>query len=410
MKIAFVTPRMIVGGAETYVLRKSKWLIEHGHEVVVISEGGCFVESLPNGARHIQIKNIDTPSYALTRKESYEVKQSLVNALLNEKVEIIEAHNPFPIVYVFMTYAIHKIPFLLNVLSELSYNRNIELIIITRILNSIGKYYTLTSRMNAYIEKKCKQKLHPTIIPIPLEEYIHTSKSLKKPNPEYILTVARLAPDKMYIKYLVKDFAYLHEKNLIKKDISLFIIGDGPLKQEVFELANSINISLQKDVIKLLGTVTGNELDEIYSKCSLYIGVGTTMLIAASHHRPTIMASGLYQKYAFGFWGSEPEKDKNAIGGDDTMFYKRQSFKQIIQDFFSYPINKRQEFGDQAYQLFKQHFDLNVIMPKWEYVYSETSKIKRMPLYIKIKMLLLFNLFIKPFYSLYRFFKLKFAQ
>lgn len=105
------------------------------------------------------------------------------------------------------------------------------------------------------------------------------------------------------------------------------------MKQEVFELANSINISLQKDVIKLLGTVTGNELEEIYSKCSLYIGVGTTMLIAASHRKPTIMASGLYPKYAFDFWGSEPEKNKNAIGGDDTMFYKRQSFKQIIQDF-----------------------------------------------------------------------------
>ncbi len=32
MKIAFVTPQFVVGGAEIYILRKSKWLIEHGHK------------------------------------------------------------------------------------------------------------------------------------------------------------------------------------------------------------------------------------------------------------------------------------------------------------------------------------------------------------------------------------------
>ena len=58
MKIAFITPRMIVGGAETYIIRKAKWLTENGNEIVVISEGGCLVESLPKGVKHIQIKNI----------------------------------------------------------------------------------------------------------------------------------------------------------------------------------------------------------------------------------------------------------------------------------------------------------------------------------------------------------------
>ena len=37
MHIAIVTPQMIVGGAETYIIIKSRWLIAHGHQVTVVS-------------------------------------------------------------------------------------------------------------------------------------------------------------------------------------------------------------------------------------------------------------------------------------------------------------------------------------------------------------------------------------
>lgn len=39
MHIAFVTPQMIIGGAETYIITKSRWLISHGHTVTVVSGG-----------------------------------------------------------------------------------------------------------------------------------------------------------------------------------------------------------------------------------------------------------------------------------------------------------------------------------------------------------------------------------
>lgn len=69
--------------------------------------------------------------------------------------------------------------------------------------------------MNAYIEKNADKNYIRLLCRYFLKNtYIKITKKL---NPEYILTVARLAPDKMYIKYLVKDFAYLHEKNLIKR-------------------------------------------------------------------------------------------------------------------------------------------------------------------------------------------------
>ena len=58
MKIAFVTPMMVIGGAETYVINKCDWLIDRGFEVIVISEGGENVKNLPDGAEHIILKGI----------------------------------------------------------------------------------------------------------------------------------------------------------------------------------------------------------------------------------------------------------------------------------------------------------------------------------------------------------------
>ena len=63
MKIAIVTERMIVGGTETYIIRKSRWLLNHGHQVVVISEGGELAGALPDGVKHVTVDFTGRPPY-----------------------------------------------------------------------------------------------------------------------------------------------------------------------------------------------------------------------------------------------------------------------------------------------------------------------------------------------------------
>jgi hypothetical protein len=50
--IAFFTPRMVVGGAEMYVINKSNWLINRGYNVLVLSEEGQWVDKLPSTVVH----------------------------------------------------------------------------------------------------------------------------------------------------------------------------------------------------------------------------------------------------------------------------------------------------------------------------------------------------------------------
>lgn len=370
MKIAFITPRMIVGGAETYIIRKAKWLMENGNDIVVISEGGCLVESLPKGVKHIQIKNISDPPFSISYKEYQRVITTLAKVLTTEKINIIEAHNTYAIIYTFLTYKWHHIPFLLNILAEGAYDKCFELRAITRILDKHHLYFTLTDKMNVYIEKKCHCDLHPTIIPIPydnIQDYHSTTEPVTE---EYILSVARLSSEKMYIKHLIKDFGELLNENLIPQNVILKIVGDGLLADDIRKHAQYVNNLVGKESVKLLGTVTGDKLESLFLRCSLYIGVGTTILISAAYSKPTIIGSGIMQEYAFGFWGEKPDEDRNVIGGDESMIARKISFKQIIQQFYSMPVEKRRLYGIHAHNLLIKHFSINQVMTEWERCYA----------------------------------------
>lgn len=401
MKIAFVTPKLIVGGAETYIARKSKWLIGRGHEVLVISEGGCFVDLLPEKVKHIKIDNIGHAPFSISDREYRRLESNLVSILKNERVDVIEAHNTYPIVYVFMSYDKHRVPFFLNVLAEDSYNKDREIRIVTSVLDKYGLYYTLTKRMNFYIEQKCGQIFHPTIIPIPYED-LYNPGSIVKESQDYILTVGRLSPEKMYVRYLMRDVGELLKNNLIPQNVTLKIVGDGVLMNEIKDRAEKINKMLKREAIVILGTVIGEELDRLYENCKLYVGVGTTILISAAHAKPTIIGSGLYQQYAFGFWGENPIEDKDAIGGDDSLVQRQTSYNEIIYKFFSMTKAQQQKLGQCAYSTFKEYIDLDRIMLVWENAYltiinkrynTEITNVSK-----KLKAL---NIIMRPLYKLY---------
>ena len=403
MNIAFVTPQFIVGGAETYIIRKSQWLIEHGHNVLVISTGGCFVEMLPNRVRHICLEDLSVAPYTLSPSRLKYLLGTLSSILLDEKIDVIEAHNTYPVFYVFMSYRKHKIPFILNVLNELSYDSNWELQRITRILDKLKCYYTLTGKMNDYIEMKCGCSLHPNIFPIPLND--PSSKDyIKSDFQNYILTVGRLASDKMYLKYLIKDFGAFLDENKLYSNKTLLVVGDGPLKNDIEQMIHAINSRHHRKAIILLGSVVGEELERLYAGCELYIGVGTTLLIAASYAKPSIIGAAYtqLQPHAFGFWGTHPE-DKDVIAGSFDIVDRKITYKEILMGFFSSTESQRKQLGYQAYSLFKNNYELNVIMEKWDTVYfNHVRNVSMNSIKKSAYFLYLFNMMLYPVYFLYK--------
>lgn len=370
MKIAFVIPYFMVSGGVTYVIRKSKWLANHGHKVLLISSGEAPREALHDNVSHVSIDNLFMSPLYLSFKSVEKILNALSELLVKENIDVVEVHESAALIYVFMSYSKHKVPFLENVLLETPFDNNINLRIVTRIMSKNGLYFTLTTQMNEYISLKCRKKLTPHILPIPVACQFNNTNNTDN---GFILTICRLVQEKMYLKYLIRDFVCLHKENRIPKNIVLKIVGDGPMMSEIRTLVQTENEKLKHDAIVLMGTIVGKELDNLYASCSLYVGVGTTLILAGAHSKPALIASGLCQQYTYGFWGEHFEEDKNILGGDESLAYRKTSFRDSIEHFFLTRVSERNKYGEKGYQLFNSYFEAGQVMPCWVEEYAKIN-------------------------------------
>lgn len=360
--IAFVTPLMVIGGAETYIINKCEWLITKGINVIVISEGGENVVNLPKGTLHINFKGISLPPLVFKNKEYHIFKQNLKEILISHNVDIIEAHNSYPIVHVASIYKETKIPFYLNVLSELSYRRNPLLKIITNKLNKFNLFYLLTPEMQIYIEGVTYLKFNPIIIPIPVKAIPVNEANYGE---KYILSVSRLSIDKDYVRHLIKDFYELYKINDKFKDSKLIIVGDGNLFEELNEIACNINKEVCKEIIQFKGIVLGKDLEILYQNCTMFVGMGTTLLLAASCAKPSVIAGFTSEtnKYAWGFWG-ENDSDASIIAIGTLKDRNPISFHNAIESIIESDIRGR-DAGNAAFKMFNENYDYNYTMTLW---------------------------------------------
>ncbi|MBF0619801.1 MAG: glycosyltransferase [Candidatus Omnitrophica bacterium] len=92
MKVLQVLPEMNVGGVERGTLDLARYLVEHGHESVVVSQGGTLVPQLEaEGTKHIQLpvhqKNIFTAWHCV---------KELERIIRAEKADIVHARSRVP--------------------------------------------------------------------------------------------------------------------------------------------------------------------------------------------------------------------------------------------------------------------------------------------------------------------------
>jgi glycosyltransferase involved in cell wall biosynthesis len=373
LSIAFVTPKMIVGGAEQYIIAKSDWLIKQGHSVIVLSEGGGYVVNLPVGVRHYVIRNISSPPYAVSSKEMNRIVDQISEIILTESITVVEAHNTWPIYYTTLSSARTGVPYLYNLLNELSHRRNILTANLVKQFSRMGMYYTLTDKMNRYVERHIHSKLNPRIIPIPVVPLPEFPDEIA----DYILSVCRFSSDKMYVVHLMEGFAKAYTEKTIPTGMKLKIVGDGELNDEVRRVADACNRMIGKEVIELPGQVTGEALFRLYHNCYAYAGMGTTMLQAAQYAKPIIKVGfePSTQPWAWGFWGETPEKDKNELVADDPDLSERVPFHEIL----SWLTDKKRvvHWGRKAFETYHNYYDYEAIMKKWEAEYQNTARIDR---------------------------------
>lgn len=399
MKIAFVTPLFIVGGAESYIVRKAEWLINHGYEVIVISQGGDYISHLPLEVRHFIVDGISLMPYVHSPIKLHKLIRQLVSILKENNVDVIEAHNTAPILYVTMSYYTHHLPYFLNVLLETAYDRNVELRILTKLLSHKGLFYTLTADMRTYIEKKCNSTLVCNILPIPVINNLKIPTSVSKP---YLLSVARFSEDKMFLKYVIEDFYYYIVKSKHAVIRYLYIVGDGSFREIIQNLAAKVNEEVGYEAIVLKGTVIGAELDTLYQECMAFVGVGTSLLIAASYQKACILASIFMdlQDSSYGYWGMHPLWDSESLTGDYKYYKSKKPFWEAIE-MIALDDGFRNTVGQKAFNLFAQKYDSEKVMNDWNAEYKFISS-KSFDNFLAIYGfgLLLLNILSHPLYRL----------
>ncbi len=406
MNIAFVTQRLLIGGVETYIINRAQAHIDRGHKVIVLSQGGCNVKNLPEGVKHFLVRNIMIPPYMLTNNERKQLYYEITEILKKENIEIIETNSVWPFIHISNSFSLHKIPFYYNVLSELDFRHNRILQQLTKRLSKHGLYFTLTSKMNEYIEDKCNAVLSANIINIPIKKM-----ELSEAFGDYILSVCRMSPEKMYVRYLIEGYDKYLQKHP-NSDYRLIIVGDGPLFSDIQKLANEVNEKYNKNKVILKGYLSGKELFSLYANCLMYIGMGTTLLIAAAYGKASVIPGFEMpvMKYSWGFWGDNPEKDINQIVHSISDTGNPVKYDELLEKTLD-DVSVVKEKGKKAKSLFNSELAEDIIYEKWEKAIIQTysnfdfKKVGRICAYSKF-----YQMIFSVFYFLYSIIKYRFLK
>lgn len=370
MNIAFFTPKMIIGGAETYIYTKARWLVDRGHNVFIFSEGGIGLASLPANVIHITITNFGMSPLIFSEGGYLEFIREVTYHAVKNKIDVIEAHNNYPAIHASFVFCHTQIPFIINILHECGIDRNPLLLKLLNNIRTNKLLYTLTATMRDYMLTKRGANFDFDLIPIPIEGYEISKYDNNNP---YILSVCRLSDDKMYVKYLIQAFGELADTDSRLKNFSLKIVGEGKNFDLISQMALEINNKLGAQKVKILGTVVGEKLDNLLKDCYSYVGMGTTLLLAVSAGKSSLIAgiTPEAQPYSWGIWGQDPS-DKEIIGITETSRV-HVSYKDALLSLLD--PEKNEENGIIARKLFLQNYDINTIMEKWEIIYSNTPTI-----------------------------------
>lgn len=370
--ILFLTPQMLVGGAERYILQKSEWLINNNYNVVIGSIGGQWENEIELlGGKHYIIDFINTDPNLFNKSTFIKNLTKLKEIIDKENITIIEANQFSPAVWGYYVSKMYNIPYLLNVLSSnIFYQGRKYYLDFIQHANSLNIYYN-SECSNEIIEERRKISLENCIqIPIPVNRV--EKKYNIKDDAEYILTVCRMAPDKMYIKYLLKDFYELIMDNKYE-NLKLVVVGDGPLFEKVNSLAVQYNKSLKRfsSEIEMKGTVVGEKLDSLFSGCLYYIGMGTTVIQAAQFGKVSILATP-EKKYIKSSIGYFSEDKYNSIGFLFGLM-SCESFKNRMKLLIDNP-SKLKALEQNSLDIYNSHFETNRVMEKWINEYDKVIK------------------------------------
>lgn len=152
--------------------------------------------------------------------------------------------------------------------------------------------------------------------------------------PLRIVAIGRLVEFKTYNFYMLEVVDSLKKIGI---SVRFDVYGYGPLKQEILERINKLELT---DSVKLKGMLDYSKFDETVSKYDLFIGSGTAVIQAASLGVPSIVGvENVVQPKTYGFFSDVHQYEYNLKGIGLPMI----SVQKLIEDYLSMSIEERAE-------------------------------------------------------------------
>ena len=311
MKVAIFTDTYLpyINGVVTHINTLQKQLVKNGHEVLIVTAS-------PKYSKHT-IKNnvLYCPSVTVKKLYGYGAANPInlkrLKILKDFNPDVLHIHTEFTIGY-FAMFVARKLKKPIVYTLHTMYDDYLFYVAPKRMVK------TVKPAAHFYLKKvanKATEIIGPSLKVVEFLKSIKVNKpinlinntgdfsnffpqnqdfdkisSLKKelgitPNDTTLCFVGRLGKEKS-IDVLINYFTEQFKEN---KNVKLFIIGDGPERENLILLINSLKM---KDQIKLLGKIPHDTIPTYFNSFNLY----TSASLSEIHSISTLeaMASGLY--------------------------------------------------------------------------------------------------------------------
>ena len=371
MKILMATMGLDIGGAETHIVELSKHLKKLGHDLLIVSNGGVYVEEISRaGIRHYQAP-LNQRSIGAMRTS----RAVLRDIIKKEKPDIVHAHARIPgflcgtlqkeLGFSFVTtcHGVYQVNGVLKLLSDWG-----------------DRTLAVSEDVRDYLEQEYnipREHIALTINGIDTDKFSPDTPS-ERIREEFGLGgemvighVSRLdQASSLAARQLIEIAPRLNE---VVPGVRVLIVGGGDVYEELYARAEQINRELGRECLILTGPRT--DVNELVAACHIFVGVSRAALEAMSTEKPVILSGAQGHTGLF-----IPDLLNKAM---DTNFCCRtddQATEEVLlQDLITVAHlseNEKKELGAYGRQVIFDHYSVHRMAQDCLDMYAQVGKYK----------------------------------
>lgn len=363
MKVLLVITGLGMGGAEHVVANLADELVNRDHEVKVAYMTGPKLV-LPK-SKKIEVVSLEMNSYTDTLS-SYLQLRKLINSF---NPDVVHSHMFHANIFTRLLRISVNIPKLISTAHNTNEGGKTRMLAY-RITDKLTDISTNVSSeaVSEFIRKgavKTGRMVNVTNgIDIRKFSFDRNARGniraeLSVNNEKVLLAVGRLDTQKDYPNLI--NAVHFLSKN--RKDFKLFIAGDGPLKDDLKQRIDELNLT---DVIQFLGirrdTPSLMSAADVFVLSSAWEGFGLVVAEAMACERLVV--------------ATDCGGVKEVIGETNFLVPPKnfQALANALERALELSVNERLELGIKARQRVIQHYSLGGAIKKWLYLYSASTR------------------------------------